>query len=167
MLTPTLAGSVSVSDQKVAIQRNWPFKSLLPTHCGQNWLASRVVALIDNLTAQFSALCRLLDYVDLTLCARHKPWVGVENVKATVYIIRNPSMGGRCCRGDTNRIIIAALPAPAWPHRKSMTDLAYAGSYPAPKIMLSMSLYQSPKSHITQGFQAMPHRTVHIIKQST
>jgi hypothetical protein len=56
MLALTLAGSVSISDQKVAIQRNCSFKGRLPTHCGQNWLASRVVALIDNLTAMFSVL---------------------------------------------------------------------------------------------------------------
>jgi len=48
-----------------------------------------------------------------------------------------------------------------------MTDLAYTGSYPAPKIMLSMSLHQSPKNQITQGFNAMLHKTFHIIEQST
>ena len=48
-----------------------------------------------------------------------------------------------------------------------MTDLAYPGSYPAPEIMLSMSLHQSPKTQIMQGSNAMPHKTVHIIEQST
>ncbi len=86
-------------------------------------------------------LCRLLDYVDLTLCARYKPCAGAENVKGTVYIIRNPLRVGRCCRGDTHRIIIAALPSPVRSRRKSMTDLAYPGSYPALEIMLSMSLH--------------------------
>lgn len=48
-----------------------------------------------------------------------------------------------------------------------MINLAYTGSYPASEIMLSMSLHQSPETLITQGSNAMPHKTVHIIEQST
>ncbi|OIR08976.1 hypothetical protein GALL_89710 [mine drainage metagenome] len=48
-----------------------------------------------------------------------------------------------------------------------MTDPAYLGSYPAPEIMLSMPLNQSQKTQITQGSNAMPHKAVRIIEQST
>ena len=60
-------------------------------------------------TGWLSALCRPVDYVDLTLCARYKLCAGAENMKGTVYIIRNPLSVGRRCRGDTHRIVIGGI----------------------------------------------------------
>ena len=74
--------------------------------------SSMVNGVQAGVTVSNGRLCRPVDYADLTLCARYKPCAGAENVKGTVYIIRNPLRVGRCCRGDTHRIIIAALPAP-------------------------------------------------------